>query len=46
MSLWEYEALLEQWNMRHDPDGDLDVVTKDDWKRTQEFFERNPQLMN
>lgn len=46
MTLWEYEAALTQYNARSDPDADLDVVTADDWRRTQDFFARNPQLMN
>lgn len=46
MSLWEYEATLCNWNKQHDPDGDLDPVTAEDWTSQLSFLEANPQFLN
>lgn len=46
MTLWTFEATLANWNRQHDPDGDLDPVTPDDWRGMMEFFEANPQFLH
>jgi hypothetical protein len=45
MTMWEYEATFVNWNKQHDPDGDLDPVTPEDWHGMMAFFESNPQFL-
>lgn len=46
LSLWQYEAILVNWNRLHSPDGDLDPFTEEDWLATQQFFAENPQYLH
>lgn len=46
LSLWQYEALLTEWNRQHEPDGDLDIVTPEQFHESERFFEQNPHLLN
>jgi hypothetical protein len=45
LSLWEYEALLHNWNEAHNPDGSVEAP---DHERTQRMIEKlnaNPALL-
>lgn len=46
LDLWEYEATLVNWNKQHDPDGDIDPVTPEDWIGMLDFLDRNPQFLH
>jgi hypothetical protein len=46
LTLWEYEALLREWNSRLDPEGDLEPVTVQKWEDTVGLFAQNPHLLN
>jgi hypothetical protein len=46
LSLWEYEAILIEWNHARDPDADLPVFTVDMFDKALDLFEQNPHLLN
>lgn len=45
LTLWQYEAILIEWNRAHDPDGDIDPVTPEDWVAMKQFFDDNPRFL-
>lgn len=42
LSLWEYEALLTEWNARHPSDDDDDEVEAPDWAMFRENAAKIP----
>lgn len=44
--LWEYEALVINWNEQHDPDPQPDPASVEDFKGTEMFFTDHPELLN
>lgn len=45
LTLWEYEALLHNWNKIHDPDGDLAEIDTDDMEMRIQHLKDNPEML-
>lgn len=46
LTLWDYEAILTEWNRQRDTDPQPDPMTVDEFKRQEQFFADNPHLLN
>lgn len=44
LSLWEYEALLWNWNESHSTDGDLDPPDPEMWASMRSKINADPRL--
>lgn len=46
LTLWEYEAILVNWNSMHNTDPDPEAATTDQFHLTEQFFDEHPELLN
>ncbi len=46
LTLWEYEALLVQWNYAHETDPQPEPATVEQIIDTEQFFADHPELLN
>lgn len=45
LTLWEYEALLVNWNYLHDTDPQPEPMSIDEFKGLEQQFRDNPHLL-
>lgn len=46
LTIYQYEALLVQWNENHDHDPQPDPMTMEEFKGYETFFDAHPELLN
>jgi len=46
LSLWDYEAVLVEWNKLHNTNDDVEPASVEQFQQSEEFFADHPELLH